>query len=436
LKNQKVLPNSLEFEESLISALLIDSRGFENLGELRPDEFYKPAHSLIFAAMLGLRMENQPVDLMTVVERLKKRNELEKVGGARYLAGISDSAPIAFHAAAYAKNIKDLSMVRAAILSCMSIIDEGYRTTDPEVFISKAQETIMALQTTGSEDHFCKLDDLVIDAVTRIKKAQVLPSTGLKFGFPILDSAMNISGSKLIIIAARPSMGKTALMLSVAKFLALQGIKNTILSLEMDREALIDRLLSEESNINSLCFYAKESIGSESMADLEDAAGRLSYLPIFIDDSGCKIEDVIRKCRKAKKQGARVIFIDQLSKISFPSNLTDYQGYTRNCNRIAELKKELRIPIVLLCQLNRSLEDRANKTPRLSDLKQTGAIEEDADIVFLLHRPGYFDKIENPAGDADQSKTEIILAKNRNGALGVETKVKFNARRGMFTMGC
>lgn len=438
MKNQKdrVLPHSLDMEEALISALLIDSRGFENLGELVPADFYKPAHGLIFSAMLGLRMENQPVDLMTVVERLRTKDQLDKIGGARYLVQIADCAPIAVHAGAYAKGIKDLATVRGAILSCMAIIDEGFRTTDPESFISKAQETIMALQTTGAKDQFIQLDDLVIDAVTRIKKAQVTRSTGLKFGFPILDAALHISGSKLVVIAARPSMGKTALMLSVAKFLALQGVKSTILSLEMDKEALIDRLLSEEANINSLCFYAKESIGSESMADLEDAAGRLSYLPISIDDSGCKIEDVIRKCRKAKKQGARVIFIDQLSKISFPSNLTDFQGYTRNCNRIAELKKELRIPIVLLCQLNRGLEERSNKTPRMSDLKQTGAIEEDADIVFLLHRPGYYDKIENPAGDADQSKTEIILAKNRNGALGIEKKVRFNARRGMFTMGC
>lgn len=434
-QKDRVLPHSLEMEESLISALLIDSRGFDNLGELRPDDFYKPANGLIFSTMLGLRLENQSVDLVTVAERLKKRDQLEKIGGAKYLASIADAAPIAFNAEAYAKNIKDLAMVRGAILSCMTIIDEGYKTNDPEEFISRAQESILSLQTAGNKDKFYKLDDLVIEAVSRIKKAQVTETAGLRFGFPVLDTALNISGSKLIIIAGRPSMGKTALMLSIAKFLAYQDVKTAVLSLEMDKESLIDRLLSEESNINSLCFYSRESIGSKSMTDLEDAAGRLSYLPMFVDDSGCKIQDVQRKARKAKKMGAKVIFIDQLSKISFPGNMTDFQGYTRNCNKIADLKKELRIPIVLLCQLNRNLEERANKTPKLSDLKQTGAIEEDADIIFFIHRPGHYEKMENPNSNPDQEETEIILAKNRNGALGVEKKVSFNTKRAMFRMG-
>jgi replicative DNA helicase len=246
---------------------------------------------------------------------------------------------------------------------------------------------------------------------------------------------MHILGSKLIIIAARPGMGKTALMLSVAKFLGYQEVKSTIISIEMDKEALTDRFLSEEANINSLCFYARNSISDKNIERLEDAASNLSYLPINIDDSGCKIQDIERKCRKAKKMGSEIIFIDQLSKISFPANLTDFQGYTKNCNRIAGLKKELRIPIVLLCQLNRNVEDRNNKRPKLSDLKQTGAIEEDADMIFFIYRPGYYEQLENPASKPDQSRSEIILAKNRNGALGVEEQVVFNAKRGMFQLG-
>ncbi|HEX9972278.1 MAG TPA: DnaB-like helicase C-terminal domain-containing protein [bacterium] len=431
-QSERVLPHDLDMETALISALLIDNRGFENIGELQPADFYKPAHGLIFSAMLSLVTEKQPVDLVTVVERMVRKSELEEIGGASYLAKICDSAPVALNAAAYAKKIKDLAMVRGAILSCMTIIDEGYKTTDPEEFISRAQESILSLQTTDTKDHFYKIDDLVIEAISRIKSAQVNISKGLRFGFPVLDNALYIAGSKLIIIAGRPGMGKTALMLSIAKFLALHDVESAILSLEMDKESLIDRLLSEESDINALCFYAKESIGSNSMTDLENAAGRLSYLPMFVDDAGCKIQDIERKCRRAKKLGAKIIFIDQLSKISFPASMTDFQGYTRNCNRIADLKKELRLPIVLLCQISRKLEERVNKVPMLSDLKHTGAIEEDADIVFFVHRPGVYD----PDETGDLEKTEIHLSKNRNGATGIERKITFNTKRSMFRMGC
>lgn len=431
----RVLPHNLDMEESLFSALLIDNKNFGSVEYLLPEDFYKPAHAMIFRAMLGLRKDNQPVDLVTLTEQMRKKGDLEKAGGAGYLAKISDSAPVALNAYGYAKGIKDLAMVRGAMQSCMNIINEGYKTTDPDDFVSKAQESILSLQTTSIKDKFFAIDDLLIDAMDRIKMAQKSKnSQGLNFGFPVLGNAMHIYGSKLIIIAARPGMGKTALMLSIAKFLGCQGIKSTIISIEMDKEALIDRFLSEAADVNSLCFYSWGNLSEESMQDLEMAAGNLSHLPIYIDDSECKIQDIERKCRKAKKMGSQIIFIDQLSKISYPPNLSEFQGYTRNCNKIAVLKKELRIPIVLLCQLSRKLEDRIDKHPTLSDLKQTGAIEEDADMIFFIYRPGYYEKLRNPSVNSDQSKTEIILAKNRNGATGVEQQVFFNAKRGMFQL--
>ncbi len=428
-------PHNLDMETSLISALFINNKGFEHTEAIAPDDFYKTAHGLIFSAMLDLRKEKQPVDLVTVMEKLQKKNHLGKIGGPGYLAQIADAAPVAVNAYAYAKTIKDLAMVRGAMQSCMEIIDSGYTTTDPDEFVSKAQERILSLQTTSVKDKFFTMDQLVIDALDRITRAQnTEQAQGLNFGFPVLGNAMHIHGSKLIIIAARPGMGKTALMLSVSKFLGYQGIKNTIISIEMDKEALVDRFLSEESDINSLCFSTKGSLSTRSMQKLEESAGGLSHLPIYIDDSGCKIQDIERKCRKAKKMGSQIIFIDQLSKISFSAKTDEYMGYTRNCNKIAALKKELRIPIVLLCQLNRNLENRLNKRPVLADLKQTGAIEEDADMVFFIFRPGYYDKLSNPGGTYDQSATEIILAKNRNGATGVERQVPFKAKRGMFQL--
>jgi len=215
--------------------------------------------------------------------------------------------------------------------------------------------------------------------------------------------------------------------------MALNGVKVGFLSIEMDRDQLAERLLGHEANVNTLCFYARESLTPGSMTDLMDAAGALARLPLYVDDADCKIQDVERKCRKMKKMGCEVIFIDQLSKIrGEDSRKSKFETYTDNCSAIALLKKELRLPIFLLCQLNRNVEQRSDKRPMLSDLKQTGMLEEDADMVFLLYRPGYYEADNDPG--ADQSRTDIILAKNRQGACGVEQNVLFNAKRAMFEM--
>ncbi len=430
----RIPPHNLEMEQALLCALLLNTSGIEDI-DLSTDDFYSKKHSLIFQSMLELKGEKQPIDLMTLADRLQRKGELQTINPA-YLAHIANEAPAAVNAQAYAKSIKDLSSVRSAITSCLEIIDEGFSTTDPEVFIGTAQAKIMALQAAGSHDQIVSIDQLCIRATERIKQSQDgKVSSGLDLGLPVIGRGMHIAGSKLIIIAARPGMGKTGLMLSMAKFLALQGVRITIISIEMDADELMDRLLSDEANINNLCFYAPGMIGDRGMADLDMAAATLSSLPIFIDDTPCRsVLDIERRARKAKRDGSQIVFIDQLSKIPYPSKSGSFEGYTLNCNRIAALKKELRIPIVLLSQLNRELEKRRDKTPTLSDLKQTGAIEEDADIILFLYRPGYYEKLANPRKDSDQSKTEIICAKNRSGATGVEQRVLFNAKRGMFRM--
>lgn len=431
----RVPPHNLEMEQALLCAILINSTCLDDV-DISPGDFYSKKHALIFAAMLEIAAEKQPVDLMTVADRLKRKGNLEPIGGPAYLAQIANEAPVAVNARAYAKSLKGLAVIRTAIHSCMEIIEDGFSTSDPETFLGSAQSKIMALQVGGACDHTVSLDQLCIRATERIKESQEgNVSPGLDIGLPVLGRAMHIAGSKLVIVAARPGMGKTGLMLSMAKFLALQGIRSTILSLEMDADELMDRLLSDEADINNLCFYAPGMIGKKGMADLDMAAGNLSCLPIFIDDTPCRsIQDIERRSRKAKRDGSQVVFIDQLSKVPYPRGMGSFEGYTLNCNRIASLKKELRLPIVLLSQLNRELEKRQDKTPSLSDLKQTGALEEDADIILLLYRPGYYEKLANPKSNPDQSRTDIICAKNRAGATGVEQKVLFNAKRGMFRM--
>lgn len=425
----RIPPHNTDIEEALLSALLINNSGFEDVDGLAPVDFYTSKTKAVFSAMVSLRRKKQPVDLVTVAGELQTDGTLDQIGGPAYLAYISDSAPVALNAGKYANDIKNLAIVRKTIETAMSIAESGFETKDVEEYISKAQADILKIQTTTSQDKFHTMENLMHSAIDRIEAAQKHGNMiGLKLGMPILDGISQVFGSKLMLLAGRPGMGKTALSLSIAKHLAMQGHKVGFLSIEMDKESLADRLLSGEANVNNLCFYAQESISLQSMTSITDASSFLSTLPIFIDDAECKINDVERKCRKLKKLGCEIIFIDQLSKIKGQPGQSKFDQYSDNCSSIAILKKELRIPIMLLCQLNREVEKRNDKEPQLSDLKQTGMLEEDADMVFLLYRPGYYNDAEG------QEKTKIILAKNRQGAKGVETNVFFNAKRGMFQM--
>jgi replicative DNA helicase len=428
--SDRVPPNSKENEEALLSAIFINNEVIDDIEDLEPNDFYYGAHKTIFTGMTHLFKNRSPVDLVTLAKHLRDKKKLTKVGGAAYLARISDSAPVALNAKFYAKNIKSQSLIRQVMNTAVKIFEQGYQVEDTETYLSESQSKILNIQTTNSKDVFYDMPSLMNETLERIEKAQVKKEDlNLDIGLPTIGHLLQIFGSRLVIIAGRPGMGKTALALSMAKYLAEHGTKIGFLSIEMDKETLADRVLSIESDINVLKFYKRKKLETEETERLMIGAEFLSNLPILIDDAECNIEDVKRKCRKLKKQGCRVIFIDQLSKIRGEVKDEQYTQYTKNCNEIALMKKELRLPIFLLSQLNRKVEDRNNKTPTLSDLKQTGALEEDADAVFLLYRPGYYDR------EIDGSKTQIILAKNRHGGTGVENQVVFKEKRGMFKLG-
>ena len=425
----KCPPHDIDAEEAVLSSIFISGKNFERVGSLKPEDFYKGAHKKIFSAMVVIDKKKEPIDLITVSSELDKMGHLESIGGRAYLSTIANEAPVATNIYSYSKIIQDNSRARELIDISSGIITDGFSVTDIEAYISDSQAKILQVQTTTSKDKIYEMDSLMHSAIDRITAAQESERPmGFKFGMPTIDNFMNLFGSKLFLIAARPGMGKTAFMLSVALFLAFRGTKVGILSIEMDKEEISDRLLSVEANVNTLLFYNNRKLHRNEVERLNNAAGLLSTLPIFIDDAGCKIQDVERKCRKLKKKGCEIIFIDQLSKIKGLPGQSKFDIYTDNCSSIALLKKELRIPIGLLCQLNRKVEERADKTPMMSDLKQTGMLEEDADLIFFIYRPGYYDD------NIDESITDIILAKNRQGAKGKEQYVLFNKKRGMFTM--
>lgn len=422
-------PQNIDAEESILSALFINNAGFEDIEGLNISDFYKAAHGKIFKTMLALRKRHEPVDLMTVSQEMQTTNELELIGGAAYLAKISDSAPIAANIGQYAKIVMNLAKAREMISVASEIIEHGFKVEDIESYISESQSKILSIQTSTSKDKFFTMNILMQEALDRIEKAQTAEfNLGLNFGMPKLDNYMQVWGSKLILLAGRPGMGKTSLALSIARHLGYQNIMSGILSIEMDKEQLADKTLSIESDINSMIFYARQSLDSNGFNRLNNAAQNLSSLPILIDDSGCNLEDVKRKCRKLKKLGCKIIMIDQLSQISYEKGLTPYLGISKNCTALKQFTKELRIPILLLCQLNRNVESRTDKRPNKGDLAETGRLEQDADMILFLYRDGYYNQ------ETDSSVTEIILAKNRQGETGIEHQVLFNKKRGMFKL--
>jgi replicative DNA helicase len=425
----KIPPNNLEMEEAVLSAILINNAGLDEIEDLTPDDFYSGANKRIFKTFLNLRKQKEPVDLMTVVTKLTKQNELDMIGGAAYLVKISDNAPVATNIKAYAKRIMELAKARELIIVASGIVQDGFNVDDIEQYISDSQSKILDIQTTVSKDKFTNMSELMEIALKNIQAAQTSEfKLGLNFGMPKLDNFMQIWGSKLILLAGRPGMGKSSLAFSIAVRQGFQDNPCGILSIEMDKEQFADKTLSVEADINSMIFYARKSLSREGYEKLNNAASLLSGLPIYIDDSECNIEDVKRKCRKLKKLGCKLIIIDQLNQIAYDKGLTPYVGISKNCSALKQFTKELRIPILLLCQLNRNLEIRSDKRPIKADLAETGRLEQDADIILFLYRAGYYDR------KIDESITEIILSKNRQGETGVEHQVRFNKKRGMFQL--
>lgn len=422
----KTPPHNIGTEESVLSSLFIDNKGFEEIS-LNPQDFYKSAHQKIFSAMLALRSKKDPVDLTTVAHYLQDNNLLEEIGGASFLASISDSAPVANNVTKYAKDIKSLAVRREIITKASNILEKAIsREGTCDEVLSYAQTAMLDIQNTNVTDNIEPIEKALFSHLDTIEKYQTenMPE-GFGFGLPFMDKILRVIGSKLIIIAARPAIGKTAFALSAARHIAQNyQTKVAILSLEMDKEPLIDRLLSVDADINHMKFYNKNALKQDDWSKLSTSVSVLSRLPLYIDDSGRNIEDVKRICRKLKKEGFGIIFIDQLSKI--PGVGKDTERYTRNCNEIALLKKEIKLPIVLLAQLRRS---ETQNEPTLDTLKQTGALEEDADIVIFIHRPYGKDKTVNP------NQVKIICAKNRQGAEGFDEGMYFKANRGMFALG-
>ena len=417
-------PHDLDAEASLLSAVFINNEVLFDITDIiTPDDFYKGAHKKIFRVILMLAAQEEPADLVTVANALKKKDELESIGGAAYLASIADAAPVAVNAVHYARIIQGKASLRAMIDAASKIIQYCLEDKDDvEETIDFAESAIFQIAEKKSSGSFRSLGELINLNIDKLEEQQGKDGglSGLSTGYMRLNNITSgLQKSDLIILAARPSMGKTAFALNIARNVALEEQKPVaVFSLEMSNEQLSMRLLTAEARIDSKRLRTG-FISQEDWQNATDAAGILNEMPIFIDDTpNITVMDVRAKARKLfQKHGdLGLIIIDYLQLMKAPIHADRRDLEIADISRgLKALAKELDIPVMALSQLNRMLEQRSDKRPMMSDLRESGALEQDADIIAFIYR----DEVYNKEPDNPKKGTaEIIVAKNRNGSTG------------------
>ena len=422
----KIPPQSIEAEESLLSGILIDNNTLLDIIDiLSPEDFYRSAHQKIFSGIVELFSKNEPVDLVTLSNALKERGHLDEIGGATYLATLVDTVPLAVNAKHYAKIVHDKATLRRLIEKANEIAKECFEDRgNVDELVDFAESVIFEISKNKHKQSFYRISELIDSNIETLEERQGNKTlvTGVPTGFTRLDNLTSgLQKSELIILAARPSMGKTALALNIARNAAVDAnVPVAIFSLEMSKEQLSMRLLCSEARIDS----SRLRGGFFSMEDwrkLTDAAGVLSDTSIFIDDtpniSAMEIRAKARRLKMEKDIGLIIIDYLQLMKSSRSAERRDLE-ISEISRSLKALAKELDVPVMALSQLNRMLEQRNDKQPRLSDLRESGALEQDADVVAFIYR----DEIYNSDGNNPKKGTaDILIRKNRNGPIGEAT---------------
>ena len=417
----RVPPHSYEAEESVLGGILIDNYTLNAAMEiLKPEDFYKRQYAEIFKAMVALIERSEPIDATTLCEELKKVNILEECGGLEMISRLASSVPSAANVAYYANIVKNFSIRRTAIHEASEVINNAYDTEkNLDEFIDETEQRILSIADEKNEKSFTHIGDVAQDALQLIetlcdKKKNV---TGIPSGFSKLDDlTAGFQKASLFILAARPGVGKTALALTFAQNVALrEELAVGIFSLEMSKEELCMRMLSSEARVSN----TKLKTGNLTEADFSNivgAASRLDDAPIYIDDTGgLTITELKAKARRlAREKKLGLIIVDYLQLMRSPTYKYSREQEIADISRsLKGLAKELNIPIIALSQLNRSVEGRDEKRPRIADLRESGAIEQDADIIAFIYR----DEMYNP-DTKDKGIAEIILGKHRAGPTG------------------
>lgn len=432
----RIQPQAPELEEAVLGALMIEKDAYSLVSEiLRPESFYEHRHQLIYAAITDLAINQKPVDILTVKEQLSKRGELEEIGGPFYITQLSSKVASSAHIEYHARIIAQKALARELITFTSNIQTKAFdETLDVDDLMQEAEGKLFEISQQNLKKDYTQINPVIAEAYDLIQKAAARTDglSGLESGFNKLDKMTSgWQKSDLIIIAARPAMGKTAFVLSMAKNIAV-NFRNPValFSLEMSNVQLVNRLIS------NVCEIPSEKIKSGQLADYEWQ--QLDYklrdlldAPLYVDDTpSLSVFELRTKARRlVREHGVKIIIIDYLqlmnaSGMSFGSRQEEVSTISRSLKGLA---KELNIPIIALSQLNRGVENREGeegKRPQLSDLRESGAIEQDADMVCFIHRPEYY-KIYTSADGSDlRGMAEIIIAKHRNGAVG-DVRLRF-----------
>ena len=417
---ERVPPQNIEAEQAVLGAMLIEKEAIARVTELlKGGDFYREAHRLIFEAMLDLYNRNEAVDMITVIELLKREDNLDKVGGIAYVTSLANSVPTAANVHYHAKIVEEKALLRQLIQTSTKIAALGYEGSEEvSQIVDQAEKMILEVSNRRIGGDFTPIKSIVLDAFGKIEQLYESRGgiTGLATGFKDLDRLTSgLQKSDLILVAARPSMGKTAFTLNIASNVAIREKKAVaFFSLEMSKEQLVQRMLCAEASIDSQKLRIGE-LEDDDWTKLINAADRLSGAPIFIDDTaGISVLEMRSKARRLKvEHDLSLIIIDylQLMQGSGGKGGENRQQEISEISRsLKGLARELGVPVVALSQLSRSVESRQVKKPMLSDLRESGSLEQDADIVAFLYREDYY----NPDTE-NKNITEIIVAKHRNG---------------------
>ncbi len=422
--NTHTLPHNLEAEQSVLGSILLDNAVFSYIeGKLVAKHFYKEAHRKIFRAIEHLFQHNEPVDLVTLTEELRQSGDLESVGSVAYLIGLAEEVPTAAYAENYANIVAEKALLRELISTCGQIMQNSYDQALPLAqILDKAEASIFELSSSKGSNNLINMSTLVGEAFEDIYQKMYQPNTtsGLKTGFSSLDSITSgLQEGSLNVLAARPSMGKTALALTICQHVALnEGKAVGVFSLEMSSVQLVNRMICSTGLVD-MNRVRNGDLPFESFTRLGYAAAKLAEAEIFIDDTA--VMNVMELRSKARKlmsnHNLGLIIIDYLQLMSGGGKGGGGENRQQEISNISRslkaLARELDIPVLALSQLSRAVESRPNKRPMLSDLRESGSIEQDADLVMFIYRDEYYDKQSEKKGIA-----EIIISKQRNGPTG------------------
>ncbi|WP_191559843.1 replicative DNA helicase [Metabacillus idriensis] len=420
--DDRIPPQNIEAEQAVLGAIFLEPASLITASEiLIPEDFYRASHQKIYNVMLNLADKGEPVDLVTVTSELADANILEEIGGVSYLSDLANAVPTAANIEYYGRIVEEKSILRRLIRTATTIAQDGYsREDEVDVLLNEAEKNIMEVSQRKNAGAFQNIKDVLVQTYDNIELLHTRKGdiTGIATGFTELDRmTAGFQRNDLIIVAARPSVGKTAFALNIAQNVATKTDENVaIFSLEMGADQLVMRMLCAEGNINAQNLRTG-NLTPEDWGKLTMAMGSLSDSGIFIDDTpGIRVSEIRAKCRRLKQEsGLGMILIDYLQLIQGSGRNKDnrQQEVSEISRTLKSLARELKVPVIALSQLSRGVEQRQDKRPMMSDIRESGSIEQDADIVAFLYRDDYYDKESE-----NKNIIEIIIAKQRNGPVG------------------